>query len=85
VTLEQTVEADDHEVLPALLNRIDVRLPATFGIAAGVSLFELSRFMGTSAEQIDKTYGHLLPDALERKRQALDSFLDVCAVIEASV
>jgi len=36
---------------------------------------ELSRFMGTSAEQIDKTYGHLLPDALERTRLALDSFL----------
>ena len=31
--------------------------------------------MGTSAEQIDKTYGHLLPDALDRTRQALDSFV----------
>jgi integrase len=48
---------------------------ATFAIAAGVSLFELARFMGTSVEQIDKTYGHLLPDALDRTRQALDSFL----------
>jgi integrase len=47
---------------------------ATFGIAAGVSLFELARFMGTSVEQIDKTYGHLLPDALDRTRQALDAF-----------
>jgi integrase len=47
---------------------------ATFAIAAGVSLFELSRFMGTSVEQIDKTYGHLLPDALDRTRQALDVF-----------
>jgi integrase len=47
---------------------------ATFGIAAGVSLFELARFMGTSVEQIDKTYGHLLPDALDRTRQALDVF-----------
>jgi hypothetical protein len=34
---------------------------ASFAIAAGVSLFELARFMGTSAEQIDRTYGHLLP------------------------
>ena len=50
---------------------------ATFGIAAGVSLFELARFMGTSVEQIDKTYGHLLPDALDRTRQALDRFADV--------
>ena len=47
---------------------------ATFAIAAGVSLFELARFMGTSAEQIDKTYGHLLPDALDRTRAALDAF-----------
>jgi hypothetical protein len=39
-----------------------------------VSLFELARFMGTSVEQIDKTYGHLLPDALDRTRQALDVF-----------
>jgi hypothetical protein len=31
--------------------------------------------MGTSVEQIDKTYGHLLPDALDRTRQALDSFV----------
>jgi integrase len=48
---------------------------ASFAIAAGVSLFELARFMGTSVEQIDRTYGHLLPDALERTRAALDAFL----------
>jgi integrase len=48
---------------------------ATFAIAAGVSLFELARFMGTSVEQIDRTYGHLLPDSLERTRAALDSFV----------
>ena len=28
---------------------------ATFAIAAGVSLFEFARFMGTSVEQIDRT------------------------------
>ena len=49
---------------------------ATFGIAAGVSLFELVRFMGTSVEQIDRTHGHLLPDALDRTRQVLDSFVE---------
>ncbi|HSC90480.1 MAG TPA: hypothetical protein VLB86_02370 [Gaiellaceae bacterium] len=43
--------------------------------AAGVLLFELARFMGTSTEQIDKTYGHLLPDSLDRARTALDSFI----------
>jgi hypothetical protein len=31
--------------------------------------------MGTSVEQIGRTYGHLLPDSLERARTALDSFL----------
>jgi integrase len=48
---------------------------ASFAIAAGVSLFELARFMGTSVEQIDNTYGHLLPDALDRTRRALDVLL----------
>jgi hypothetical protein len=30
--------------------------------------------MGTSVEQIDTTYGHLLPDSLDRARAALESF-----------
>lgn len=30
--------------------------------------------MGTSVEQIDKTYGHLLPDAAEHERGLLDRF-----------
>ena len=29
---------------------------------------------GTSVLQIEKTYGHLLPDAIERGRGALDAF-----------
>jgi hypothetical protein len=40
----------------------------------GVSTFALSRRMGTSIEQIDKTYGHLLPDATEHERGLLDAF-----------
>jgi integrase len=36
---------------------------ATFSLAAGVSLFSLSRRMGTSLDMIDRTYGHLAPDA----------------------
>ena len=31
--------------------------------------------MGTSVAQIDATYGHLLPDALDRTRTALDLFV----------
>ena len=30
--------------------------------------------MGTSVDQIDRTYGHLLPDSLDRTRAALDAF-----------
>jgi integrase len=48
---------------------------AAFSIAAGVSLFALARRMGTSVEQIGKTYGHLLPDAGRlRARGLLDAF-----------
>jgi integrase len=48
---------------------------ASMSIAAGVSLFELSRLMGTSPAMIDRTYGHMLPDALDRARSALDAFV----------
>jgi hypothetical protein len=39
-----------------------------------VSLYELARFMCTSVGQIDGTYGHLLPDSIERARVAMDTF-----------
>lgn len=48
---------------------------ASFAIAAGVSMFELARFMGTSVAVIDRTYGHLLPNARERAKLALDAFV----------
>ena len=35
--------------------------------------------MGTSVDQIDKTYGHMLPDALDRARTALNGFLAASA------
>ena len=47
---------------------------ASFGIAAGVSLFYLARLMGSSVEQIDKTYGHMLPDSEEYLRGLLDTY-----------
>lgn len=57
---------------------------ATFAIAAGVSLYELARFLGTSVDQIDRTYGHLLPDSIDRARVALDSFVSgACPADEA--
>jgi integrase len=36
---------------------------ATWSLAAGVSVFALSRRMGTSLALIDETYGHLAPEA----------------------
>ena len=47
---------------------------ATFSIAAGISLFALSRRMGTSLEMIDRTYGHLAPDADEYELGLLEAF-----------
>jgi hypothetical protein len=40
-------------------------------------LFTLARRLGTSVEQIDRTYGHLLPDAAEHERRLLDAFDNV--------
>ncbi len=47
---------------------------ASFSIAAGVSLFYLTRLLGSSVEQIDRNYGHMLPDTEEYLRGLLDSF-----------
>jgi integrase len=47
---------------------------ATFSLAAGVSLFTLARRMGTSVQMIDRTYGHLAPDAEAYELDLLDSW-----------
>jgi hypothetical protein len=52
---------------------------ASFAIAAGISLFYLARVMGTSVEQIDRVYGHLLPDSEEYLRGLLDTYDDEAA------
>ena len=36
---------------------------ATEALAAGVSIFQLARLMGTSVKMIDRTYGHLAVDS----------------------
>ena len=46
---------------------------ATSALAAGLGLYELSRFMGTSVEMIDRTYGHLAVGAEDAARAKLDS------------
>lgn len=47
---------------------------AAWSLAAGVSLFALSRRMGTSLAMIDATYGHLAPDAEGQEAALLDAF-----------
>jgi integrase len=47
---------------------------AAWSIRAGVNLFYLSRVMGTSLTMIDKTYGHLVPDADEYIRGLLNTY-----------
>jgi integrase len=47
---------------------------ASNAIAAGIATFEIAKVMGTSVMQIEDTYGHLLPDAIDRARTALDAW-----------
>jgi site-specific recombinase XerD len=44
---------------------------ATEALAAGVSIFQLSRLMGASVKTIDKTYGHLAHDSEDHLRALL--------------
>jgi hypothetical protein len=46
---------------------------ATWSLAAGMSIFTLSRRMGTSVQMIDMTYGHLARDAEDQDRGLLDA------------
>jgi integrase len=46
---------------------------ASWAIRDGVSLFYLSRVMGTSVAQIDATYGHLVPDSDDYVRSLMDA------------
>jgi integrase len=64
----------DSAGLPAVVPYAMRHTFASFAIAAGVSLFYLARLMGTSVEQIDKTYGHLLPESEEYLRRLLDTY-----------
>ena len=46
-----------------------------------ISLFYLARLMGSSVEQIDRTYGHMLPESEDYLRGLLDAY-DVVGVGE---
>jgi len=47
---------------------------ASNALAAGVGTFELARYMGTSVEMIERTYGHLVSGADDAFRSRLDTF-----------
>jgi integrase len=47
---------------------------ATWALDAGLSIFELARYMGTSVEMIDRTYGHLAKGAEDSARAKLDAY-----------
>jgi integrase len=47
---------------------------ASNALAAGVGTFELARYMGSSVEMIERTYGHLVAGADESFRSRLDAF-----------
>jgi integrase len=46
---------------------------AAEALAAGVSIFELARIMGTSVKMIDRVYGHLVRDSEASIRARLDA------------
>jgi integrase len=46
---------------------------ASEALAAGVSIFELSRLMGASVREIDRTFGHLVGDSEDSIRARLDA------------
>lgn len=56
---------------------------ASWAIAAGIPTFEIATTMGTSLEQLSKTYAHWLPNSADRARVALDAYLSTAVVEEA--
>jgi hypothetical protein len=45
---------------------------ATFALRAGISTFDLSRYMGASLTMVDRHYGHLARDGREPAIRLLD-------------
>jgi integrase len=52
---------------------------ATFALRAGISTFDLSRYMGASLTMIDRHYGHLARDGREHAIRLLDGYADIRA------
>jgi integrase len=61
---------------PAVLRGGPYQLRHTFAteaLAAGISIFELARVMGTGVKMIDRTYGHLARDSEQAIRARLEA------------
>ena len=58
---------------------------ATFALRAGVSTFDLSRYMGASLTMIDRHYGHLAKDGRQHAINLLDTFTAAGAPTSTSV
>jgi hypothetical protein len=72
----------DHATSPGLRSEAHV---ASFALRAGISTFDLSRYMGTSLAMIEGHYGHLAREGREHAIKLLDAYraarpLDVHAV-----
>jgi integrase len=52
---------------------------ATFALRAGISTFDLSRYMGASLTMIDRHYGHLARDGREHAIRLLDGYANIKA------
>src|SRR5512133_3483427 len=52
---------------------------ATFALRAGISTFDLSRYMGASLTMIDRHYGHLARDGREHAIRLLDGYTAIKA------
>jgi integrase len=56
---------------------------ATDALRAGLGTYELSRYMGTSLINIDRTYGHLARDSHHHAIQLLDDYSRGCRGVDA--
>jgi integrase len=57
---------------------------ATFALRAGISTFDLSRYMGTSLTMIDRHYGHLARDGPEHAIKLLDALNAPWTLVDAA-
>jgi integrase len=57
---------------------------ATFALRAGISTFDLSRYMGASLTMIDRHYGHLARDGREHAIQLLDALNAPWTLVDAA-